>query len=250
MAEKVIPASKTTAMKAAAAAAPSMANVNSPLPASKAQPYNAARPVYRPHPHRSRRSCYCYCCLWIIFIILLSAIICALASGVLYFLYRPHRPSFTISSLRLSQFNLTSSNQLTTRFDFTVVARNPNKKIVFYYDPVPVSIHSQGVDVGDGLIPGFVSAKKSTTTLRTFVRGQSVVENGEFKSDLKKKSLPLKIEMGAKVKVKIGSRTTKRAHVRVVCDGIKAAVPTGESVRMPDAKCKVDLRIKIWKWTI
>ncbi|KAI3512534.1 hypothetical protein L1887_19850 [Cichorium endivia] len=76
-------ASKPTAVKAAAA--PSTVDANCSFPASKAQIYNAARPVYRSHPHRSRRSCYCfcYCCLWIIFTILLLIIISALACGVL-----------------------------------------------------------------------------------------------------------------------------------------------------------------------
>ncbi|KAI3822723.1 hypothetical protein L1987_10320 [Smallanthus sonchifolius] len=56
-----------------------------------------------------------------------------------------------------------------------------------------------GVDVGDGSIPAFVAAKKSTTTLKTVVRGENIDYNGDLKSDLKeKKSLPLKVEMNAK----------------------------------------------------
>ncbi|KAI3670539.1 hypothetical protein L1987_87877 [Smallanthus sonchifolius] len=202
MADKIFPTSKPTT------------NVNPSVTVTKPQIYNAARPVYRSHPHRNRRSCYC--CLWIIFIIMLLIIISAIAAAVVFLMYRPHRPSFSVSNLQITQFNLTSSNRLTTRFNLTLAARNPNNKMIFYYDPVSVSVNSNGVDVGDGSIPAFAAAKKSTTTLKAVVRG----ENVDYKSDLK--SLLLKIEMNAKVKVKIGRCESKKADVRVVCNGIKA----------------------------
>ncbi|KAI3684187.1 hypothetical protein L6452_33407 [Arctium lappa] len=256
MAEKIFPDSKPTAVNPATATATATAtNVNRSFAANKPHLYNAARPVYRSHPHRSRRSCYCYCCLWIIFIILLSSILAAVSGGVLFLLYRPHRPAFTVSSLEISQLNLTSSDQLTARFNLTVTVRNPNKNIVFHYDVVSVSVNSNGVVVGDGSIPAFVTAKESSTTLKTGVRVKRVDVNGGLKSDLKKnKSLPLEIVMDSKVKVKIGSHVSKKAPIRVVCGGIKAVATTGESptttAMTSNAKCTVDLRIKIWKWTI
>ncbi|KAI3521407.1 hypothetical protein L1887_10871 [Cichorium endivia] len=251
MAEKIYPASKPTA-----GPAPAAATGNPSFPASKAQLYNTTRPVYRPQPRRSRRGCCCCCCLWITFVILMLMVIAAIAGGVVYVLYRPHRPAFTVSSLHVSQLNLTSSNKLTSKFNFTIAARNPNKKIVFYYDPVSVSFNSKDVDVGDGLIPAFTMGKKNTTMLRTTVSttGQTVDDNAALKSDLKnKKSLPLKIQLDTKVKAMIGSFKTKKVPIRVTCEGIKAAAPTGKTATTAttsDAKCKVDLRIKIWKWTI
>ncbi|KVI05904.1 NDR1/HIN1-like protein 6 [Cynara cardunculus var. scolymus] len=253
MAEKIYPASKPTT---GAGAVPTAPTANPSFPASKAHLYNATRPVYRPQPRRSRRSCCCSCCLWITFTIIILIVIAAIAGGVVYVLYRPHRPTFSVSSVRVSQFNLTSSNKLTTKFNFTVTARNPNKKIVFYYDPVSISFNSNDVDVGDGSIPAFTMGKKNTTTLRAIVStsGQTVDANSNLKSDLKnKKSVPLKIQLDTKVKAKIGSFKTKKVPIRVTCEGIKAAAPTGKTATTAttsDAKCKVDLRIKIWKWTI
>ncbi|KAL8230286.1 hypothetical protein R6Q57_000064 [Mikania cordata] len=251
MAEKIYPAAKP-----AAGPAPAAPTGNASFPASKAQLYNQSRPVYRPQPRRSRRSCCCSCCLWITFTIMIIIFIAAVAGGVMYVLYRPHRPTFSVSSLHVSQFNLTSSNKLSSKFNFTVTARNSNKKIVFYYDPVSVSFNSDGVDVGDGSIPAFTMGKKNTTTLKTVVStmGQSVDDNSGLKSDLKsKKSVPLKIQLDTKVKAKIGSLKTKKLPIRVICDGIKVTAPAGKtatSATTSDAKCKVDLRIKIWKWTI
>ncbi|KAJ0781081.1 hypothetical protein HanPI659440_Chr01g0012271 [Helianthus annuus] len=102
------------AAKPSGAPPPAATTGNPTFPATKAQLYNNSRPVYRPQPRRS--------------------------------------PTFSVSALHVTQFNLTSANKLNSRFNFTVTARNPNKKIVFYYDLVSVSFDSNGVNVGDGTI--------------------------------------------------------------------------------------------------
>lgn len=158
MAEKIFPASK-----------PATTTNNPPFPATKGQQYNHSRPVYRPQPRRNRRSCCCSLCICITFTFIIFIVIAAAVGGVAYVVYRPHCPTFSVSTLHVSQFNISSSNKLSTRFNFTVTARNPNKKIVLYYDPVSVSFNSKDVDVGDGLIPGFMMGKKNTTALRTVV---------------------------------------------------------------------------------
>ncbi|MFS7980968.1 putative Late embryogenesis abundant protein, LEA_2 subgroup [Helianthus anomalus] len=208
---------------------------------------------HRPQPHgNSRRSCCCRFCLWLTFILLILIILAVVAGGILYVIYRPHRPSFTVSSLQISQFNVTSSYHLNSRFNFTVTARNPNKKIEFDFNPVSVSIDSKGSDVGDGSIPAFVMPKKNTTKLKAVVAtsGRSVDDNSDLKN---KKSLPLSIHLDTKIKVKIGSLKTKRVPVRVICNGIRFTAPVGKTVATASTsgvKCKADLSIKIWKWTV
>jgi hypothetical protein len=113
---------------------------------------------------------------------------------------------------------------------------------------------SEGVSIGEGTVPGFVHRSKNSTVLRATVSksGQSE-DSPALRSDLKKKSLPLKIQLDTKVKVKIGALKTKKVGVRITCKGIKANIPTGRSsttATTSGAKCKVDLRIKIWKWTV
>nr|XP_043615594.1 NDR1/HIN1-like protein 13 [Erigeron canadensis] len=253
MAEKIYPASKPNTGPTPAASAG-----NPSFPATKAQLYNHTRPVYRPQPRRSRRSCCCCLFLWIVFIAVILCFIAAITGGVMYVLYRPHRPVFAVSSLHVSQMNLTSSNKLTTKFNITITARNPNKKIVFVYDTISVHFNTKDVNVGDGSITAFTMGKKNTTILRSIVSvtGQDVDadKSSGLKTDLKsKKSLILKVQLDTKVKAKIGSLKTKKLPIRVSCDGIKAVAPSGKTATtatVSDAKCKVDLRIKIWKFTI
>lgn len=112
--------------------------------------------------------------------------------------------------------------------------------MMFSYGQVSVLISSKGVDIGDGLIPAFVMEKKSRKSL-----------NVELKSNSnEKKNLLVKIVMNGKVKMKMGRFKIKNVNVRVVCNEIKAVVGSGESATIKNTKCKVEFRIKIWKWTI
>ncbi|OMO66941.1 putative leucine-rich repeat receptor-like protein kinase [Corchorus capsularis] len=125
MSDRVFPASKP-----AAAAAPPAANGGTGgAPAggatttatanggtTKSHLYNpTSRLPYRPQPHhrrhhhRPRRNYCCCCCFWTILIILILALLVAITGTVLYVLYRPHRPSFTLASLRINRLNLTTA---------------------------------------------------------------------------------------------------------------------------------------------
>lgn len=231
-----------------------------PFPVNKAQLYSKTRPAYRPQGrYRRRRSCLCSCCLWSTLIIIVLLLLSAAALAVLYVLYSPHRPSFSVTSLKLSYLNISSSSsQLKSRFDLNITAKNPNKKIIFIYNPFAISIFSNDVDVGDGVIPSFVHGKKNTTLLKTRIANSGKVLDGDLisalKSEMKRKTgLPLKVRLDTKVKVKVGGLKTPKIGIRVSCNGFTVKPPSGKtaaSASTSKAKCKVDVRFKIWKWTI
>ncbi|KAK9102565.1 hypothetical protein Sjap_019819 [Stephania japonica] len=261
MTDRIYPSAKP-----AGAVAPASANGTNPsFPATKAQLYGASRPPYRPQPkpQRYRRSCCCSCILWTIILLIALVFLVAIAGAIFWVLYRPQRPNFSVTTLRFAQFNVTrskdGSSRLNSKLDLAVSTRNPNKKIVFGYDPITVSVSSNGVGIGDGTVPAFVHERKNTTLLKASVMSAATELDSSSASslsaDLKRKSgLPLEIEMDTKVQVKIGSLKAKKVGIRVSCSGIQAVVPKGKEksttpVSDSIAKCKVDLRIKIWKWT-
>ncbi|KAI5665457.1 hypothetical protein M9H77_15310 [Catharanthus roseus] len=254
MADKVYPSAKP----AANGAVVNGGGAQPAFPPNKAQLFNTTRPVYRPQPPRKhRRSCCCSCCLWTMLVIILIVFLAAIAGAALWVIYRPHRPNFSVSNLQLSQFNLTDT-KLNSKFNFTLTARNPNKDITFFYDSISVSMYSNGVDVGDGSFPGFVHGTKNTTTLHTVIAssGQNLesTDVSALRSEIKNRnSIPLKVQLDTNVKMKIGALKTKRVGIRVTCDGIKLSLPGGKTATTANTsniKCKVDLRIKIWKWTV
>ncbi|XP_047939266.1 NDR1/HIN1-like protein 13 [Salvia hispanica] len=254
MTDRVYPAAKPTAN-----GGPAANGVAKPtFPATKAQLYNANRPAYRPRPPRRghRRSCCCSICLWTTLLIILLLLLAAAAAAVFYVVYRPQRPSFSVSSLQLARFNLTDT-AVTSAFNATIIARNRNSDIAFFYDKTSIRILSGGVDIGDGSIAAFAHGKRNVTTLRASIGSSNspidaAADTTALKSSVKSRNLPLKIQLDTKVKVKIGKIKTKKVEIRVTCEGIRITIPSGKTASLATtskAKCKVDPRIKIIKWT-
>ncbi|KAE8693593.1 putative Leucine-rich repeat transmembrane protein kinase family protein [Hibiscus syriacus] len=273
MADKVFPSSKAAAAPLSAnggAAAATATKTNGG--ATKSDLINpTARLPYRPAPSRNRRRQYrprrnycCCCCFWIMLIVLILALLVGITGTVLYVLYRPHRPSFTLASLRVHRLKLKtaadgSSSHLSTFFNLTLSSKNPNSHLSFSYDPFVVSCVTSNGDVliGNGTLPAFVSDSKDESTFRGVAMAASMDLDAETVNELRPElkqgsGVLLKVEMDTKVTAKAGGLKSKKVGIRVTCDGVKGAVPKGKSpavANVAGAKCKVDLRIKIWKWT-
>ncbi|KAE8689095.1 hypothetical protein F3Y22_tig00110944pilonHSYRG00144 [Hibiscus syriacus] len=261
MADKVLP----SANGGAAAATTTKTNGG----ATKSDLINpTARLPYRPQPrnrrrqYRPRRNYCCCCCFWIILII---ALLVAITGTVLYVFYRPHRPSFTLASLRIHRLKLKtaadgSSSHLSTLFNLTLSSKNPNSHLSFSYDPSVVSCVTSNGDVliGNGTLPAFVSDSRDESTFRGVAVAASMDLDAETVNDLRPElkqgsGVLLKVEIDTKVTAKVGGLKSKKVGIRITCDGVKGAVPKGKSpavANVAGAKCKVDLRIKIWKWTL
>uniref|UniRef100_A0A5B6YUD3 Late embryogenesis abundant protein LEA-2 subgroup domain-containing protein n=1 Tax=Davidia involucrata TaxID=16924 RepID=A0A5B6YUD3_DAVIN len=263
MTDRVYPSSKPNGTTPATAATTTNGTTKPPpFPAAKSQLYNPTRQRYRPQPkHRHRRSCLCLCCFWSILLLTALLLLAAIASAAVYVLYSPHRPTFTVSALRISQFKVSTTSDdtthLTSLLNLTISAKNPNKKLTFFYDPITITSMSNQVTIANGSFPFFTSNPNNSTLIRSSLSTSSQVLDADsvtsLRSDLKKKTgLPLKVVLDTKVIVKMDGLKSKKVGIRVTCDGIHGQTPKGKSPSIAstsDATCKVDLRIKIWKWT-
>ena len=281
MADRVYPAAKPTPP-------PPMANGGGGPAAPKPQMYQ--RPIYRPQGQaksRRGRSCRCsFCCCfcWALLVVVLLALVAAAAGGAFYVLYRPQRPSFTVSSVRLSTFNLSSSTTapvLTDSIQLTVTAKNPNKKLVYFYDDFSFSAATaaNAVPLGDATVPGFAHDAGNTTVFTATITAAGVtVDPSGAGSDLKMSgAFSVAIDADTRAGVKVGSLKTKKMGIQVHCEGIKVTPPsppppapkkvkgkngtalapapaldnaeTAATVSTAAHSCKVRVRVKIWKWT-
>ncbi|GAB2216343.1 hypothetical protein Droror1_Dr00024115 [Drosera rotundifolia] len=244
-------------------------------------PYNPTprrRPTsYRPAPPPSRsgrrgtcRRLCCLCFLYTLIALLCLILLAAVAGTIFYFLYHPKHPSFSVSSLLITTFNLSSPTSsslyphVTSRLDLTILSKNPNSKLItFFYDPVTVSVSTEGaVDLGNSTVPGFVSVPGNVTVLAASVdsdpaKGQDPESVSQLKADLGKNGFPVDVGLGTQVRVRIGRMRSKSVGIRVSCVGIRGFVPspakkngTAAAGETAQGKCKVDLRLKIWKFTL
>ncbi|KAL8166515.1 hypothetical protein V2J09_008014 [Rumex salicifolius] len=253
-------------------------------PKPPGQLYNPNRPrapgagPYRPNPRRSKSSsCSCrrFCCLCFIYtliVILCLLLVAAIAASVFYVLYHPKHPTFSVLSVRISAFNLSTPadvssgaafSHLNSKLDFTIAAKNPNKKISFLYDQFAVAADSSGgIEVGNATLPAFTHVPSNTTIVRGTVVGDPSRDLdsdsvSSLKSDLNKKNgFPLSVQIDTQVEVKMGKLSSKKVGIRVLCDGIRGFQPKLKSsgkkkttttttpaiATISNAKCKLGLK--------
>lgn len=272
MTDRVYPSAKptTNGTTATATITPSTngTTTNTTTPGATAKPQ--LRQPYRPQPQyrhhrrsrRSKRNLCCCCCFWSILVILALALLASIAGAALYVLYRPQRPEFSVSTLRIGKLNLTttsdaSSSHLNSLFNLTLISKNPNSHLTFFYDPFSLSLFSsQSVLIANGSIPAYVSDKKNETSFRAILTTSRDLDTDSvtaLRSDLKRKTgVPIKFQMDTEVQLKLGSFKSKKVGIRVTCQGIKGVAPKSKTpsvASISGSKCKVDLRIKIWKFT-
>ncbi|KAG8051568.1 hypothetical protein GUJ93_ZPchr0001g30993 [Zizania palustris] len=239
-------------------------------------------PMYRPKPmqapprrRRSRRGWCCACCLWLTLVVVGLVFLGAIAAGVFYVMYHPQLPSFAVTSLRLAALNVSDSDAVTSRIEYTVTARNPNDKIAFAYGDIAAGFSADGADVGDGTVPGFLHPAGNTTVIKGSASASATTVDPVQANNLRsKKSHSMSVEMDSKVGFQVGRFKSKRINVRVLCSGftaalakntpspppivvaaapspirslVKASSSPSATTTTTDAKCK--LRVKIWIWT-
>ncbi|KAM7259296.1 hypothetical protein ACFE04_015037 [Oxalis oulophora] len=263
MSDKVFPSAKPASNDTINPTATTTKNGSHLLNPTSRIPY---RPSQSRQGHRRHSRSFCkVCCFWSFLVLLLLALLAAISGSILYLLYHPHRPEFTVNSLRISRLNLTvnsdsSVSHLSTLFNLTVTSKNPNSHITFKYDDFIITCTTSNSDVfiGNGSIPAFVSGNKNQTSFRTIISGDmsniDVDSVTTLRSDMKKRNgVPLKLQIDTKVVVKIGEKIkSEKVAIRVTCEDIKGIAPQGKSTsvaNVANALCKVDLRIKIWKFS-
>lgn len=104
-----------------------------------------------------------------------------------------------------------------------VRADNPNKKIGIYYETgSSVRMYFSDEKLSDGVLPNFFQPAKNVTVFRSSVRGSGVNLSSKASKALidsqNRRSVPLKVEIRAPIKVKIGSVKSWKIRVKVFCD--------------------------------
>ncbi|TVU34206.1 hypothetical protein EJB05_16037, partial [Eragrostis curvula] len=209
-------------------------------------------PMYRPKPLQSRppprrprrsvRGWCCVCCLWLFLVVIGLAFLCAIAAGVFYVVYHPQLPTFAVTSLRLAALNVSDSDAVTSRIEFTVTARNPNDKIAFAYGDIAAAFTADGGGIGDGVVPGFLHPAGNTTVIRAAATASAATADPVQAAALRsKKTHAMSAQMDSKVGFQIGRFKSKRIDVRVTCGGISASLAKPEPTAAADAPAPAPL---------
>ncbi|XP_019163283.1 PREDICTED: protein YLS9 [Ipomoea nil] len=194
---------------------------------------------------KPRRSC---CCRWLCCTLyLLVAVIVALgvAAGVLYLVFRPESPKYTVAGIAIKGLNLTSPSPISPEFDVTIRAENPNDKIGIYYRKgSSVTVFHSDVKLCEGALPTFYQPSNNVTVFPTSLKGSNVALGSAVKSVLanqqRQGGVPFRLNIKAPVKIKIGAVKTWKITVKVKCDVTVDALT--EKSNVISKECKYSAR--------
>ncbi|CAN0889347.1 NDR1/HIN1-like protein 1 [Linum grandiflorum] len=202
-----------------------------------------------PSPHVPTRGRHVATAVVIIVILLL---IVGLASLILWLVYRPHKPQFTVAAAAVYCLNATSPPFLLATFQFTLVARNPSRRVSILYDCLTayVSYRNQVITVPVAL-PAMYQSRRATVAFSPVIGGhdhQGVpvsvdVANG-LTTDVVYGVVPMTVVVVGKLRWKAGVLMTKRYGVCVKCDvwiGLKRDSSLGQVQLLGSSQCKVDI---------
>lgn len=240
MAERVYPSNR-----------PGVQNLNGAY--TKGQMYGASLSTFSPTPPEKRRNRCCICFLCLVGFLFALILLAGIAALIIWIVYRPHEPSFAVSSVQIPKFNVTKDSHLSYEFVLQVDARNPNKKVSFYYDPFSVKISSGDVDLADGSVPGFFHGTKNTTVLKADLKSQNLALSASNAKNLKsaqsKGKVKLDLDLQTRVRVKMGKWKSGKVRVDIKCKGVSAAISKKASAAASsDSECKLKLKFKVFKW--
>ncbi|KHN24686.1 NDR1/HIN1-like protein 6 [Glycine soja] len=206
-------------------------------------------PVMHSKPPKRRRSCCCRFMCWTLSILLILIIAIAITIGILYLVFRPKLPKYSVDQLRISQFNVSDNNTLYATFNVAITARNPNKKIGIYYEGGShISAWYMETQLCEGSLPKFYQGHRNTTVLDLPLTGQAHDANGlvnRIQEQLQQtNNVPLNLKVNQPVRVKLGKLKLFKVKFRVRCklevDNILGA---SNDIRISRSSCKFKLRL-------
>lgn len=176
----------------------------------------------------SRKSPCCLCLCWLIGLLVIFVVLLGIAAGILYLVFKPRAPSYSVDAIEISGLNLTAATdssalKFSPVFNVTVRADNPNDKIGIYYrSGSSVEIYYLEVKLSNGVLPVFYQPTNNLTVFPTVLKGSGIELTSMMKSSMmlaqSRGDVPLGLKIRAPVRIKVGSVTMWTMTVKVDCD--------------------------------
>ncbi|MCL7044731.1 hypothetical protein MKW94_026937 [Papaver nudicaule] len=105
-------------------------------------------------------------------IILIILLLAGVTTLIVWLVYRPHKPRFTVVGAAIYELNTTAQSVMTTTMQFTIVTRNSNKRLSIFYDHLSAyaSYRNQAITPAV-MLPDLFHDKKSTVALSPILGG-------------------------------------------------------------------------------
>ncbi|XP_022146145.1 NDR1/HIN1-like protein 12 [Momordica charantia] len=167
---------------------------------------------------------------------------------ILWLVYRPTDPQFTVVSAAIYDLNMSSPPLLSTTMQFTIITRNPNRRVSIYYDRLTafVSYRNQQI-TSQVMLPPLFHEKRSTLAMSPVLGGGAVPTSLEVVNGLVTDQtigvIGLRVALLGRIRWKAGLVKTGHYSVYVRCDvlvGVKRGL-VGQVPLLGSPACKVDI---------
>lgn len=146
----------------------------------------------------------------------------------MWLILRPQVPQFRVQAFTLTNFNVSSSNLVTGNWDASFDVRNPNDKIVLYYDHLEAAVFYKGESIAETTVAPFMQGKKNQTSVKaSFAALNAYVDNGNGIKGTG--SVEFNLRMVARVRFKAGAWWARRRILRIYCPDLNLPVGDGKN---------------------
>ncbi|CAA6673390.1 unnamed protein product [Spirodela intermedia] len=210
-----------------------------------------AIPVAHSEPPKKRRSRCCRCLCWTFCMLLLFIVLVAATAGILYLVFQPKAPKYSVDRLRISSFNVNNSASgsfdVSAAFSVVVTATNPNKKIgIFYEEKSHLSVWYDGTNLCTGSLPAFYQGHRNTTVLTVALTGQTAVDTNMIRSleaQRQAGTIPLLFRGSVPVRVKFGALKLWKVRFLVSCDIVVNNLSVANNISIRSSRCGFKFRM-------
>ncbi|CAH8277213.1 unnamed protein product [Arabidopsis lyrata] len=207
-----------------------------------------AAPLDPPSKKKGSRSCWCRCVCYTLLVLFLLIVIVGAIVGILYLVFRPKLPDYNIDRLQLTRFQLNQDLSLSTGFNVTITAKNPNEKIGIYYeDGSRISVLYMQTRLSNGSLPKFYQGHENTTIISVEMTGfnqnaTSVMTTLQEQQRLTG-SIPLRIRVTQPVRIKLGKLKLMEVRFLVRCGVSVDSLAANSVIRVRSSNCKYRFRL-------
>lgn len=198
-------------------------------------------------PKSSAGCCCCKCVCWTISLLLLLIIIVGAAAGVLYLVFRPKLPTYSVDSLQISSLGLNPDLSLYAEFDVKITADNPNEKIGIYYEKGGrLSVWYANTKLCDGLLPEFYQGHRNTTQLHLALTGQTQYGSTlmtALQEQQQTGRIPLDLKVDAPVAIKLGRLKLKKVKILGECLLVVDNLSANNAISIKASNCRFRLKL-------
>ncbi|KAJ0238725.1 Late embryogenesis abundant [Hirschfeldia incana] len=185
-------------------------------------PENASRYELLSRRKPNRSACRRCCCYSLAALLALVTLAVALV-GIFFLVFRPHKPTFSVSEVSVAGINLTSSKApVSPLIEIKLRAKNVNEKLgLIYGGGSAAEVLYDGVKLGDGEFTPFDQPADNVTMTVTTLRGSRIKLSSSMREDLKesekKGKVPFDLRIKAPFKFKVSDVSMWTMAVTVDC---------------------------------